>query len=262
MPRLFGYLLRYLFAVFSCAYLVTLGLLKGRNRELVVTITRHFGYGVVKTCLPLAALKELAGDDPNVNLNIDIREAHGGDGSISALELITIVKLIKTHNPHRLFEMGTFDGRTALNMAANSAPDAEVWTLDLPKSQAASAHLRLEVSDRKYINKDISGVIYRGTEVEGKIRQVFGDTATYDFAPFFGTVDLVFVDAAHSYEYVLNDSNIALKLLRETGGVILWHDYGNWDGVTKAVNELFAFPKFAALKQVEGTTLACLIVKH
>ncbi len=259
MPRLFGHLLRYLFGVFSCAYLFTLGLLKARNREMIVAITRHFGYGVVKPKLPLVPLNALAGDEAD----IEVHEASGGDGSISALELIAVIKLIKTHNPRRLFELGTFDGRTTLNMAANSAPEAEVFTLDLPKIQSKPAQLRLEVSDRKYIDKDLSGAKYRGTNFESKIRQVFGDSAAYDFAPFFGTVDLVFVDAAHSYEYVLNDSKIALKLLRKTGGVILWHDYGNWDGVTKAVNELFvASPEFAELKQIVGTTLACLIVRH
>lgn len=259
MLRLFGYLPRYLFGALSCAYLFTFGLLKARNREMIIAITHHFGYGVVPTKLPLVPLSELAGDDAL----IEVREASGGDGSISALELIAVIKLIKTHHPHRLFELGTFDGRTTLNMAANSAPEAEVFTLDLPKSASHSAQLRLEVSDRKYIDKDISGAKYRGTEFESKIHQVFGDSASYDFAMFFGTMDLVFVDAAHSYEYVLNDSKIALKLLRETGGVILWHDYGNWNGVTKALNELLATSReFGRLKQIAGTTLAYLIVRH
>ncbi len=258
MSRLAGYLLRYLFAVFSCVYLMTLGLLRARNRDLVVGITRHFGYGVVQTKIPVVPLNTLVGDA----LNIEVYEALGGDGSISALELICVIQLIKTYNPQRLFEMGTFDGRTTLNMAANSASDAEVFTLDLPKSQSQSAKLRLEVSDRKYIDKEISGAKYRGTRFENKIHQVFGDSATYDFSPFFGTVDLVFVDAAHSYEYVASDSKVAMKLLRESGGIILWHDYGNWEGVTRAVNELFtAAPEFAGLKQIAGTTLACLIVR-
>ena len=258
MPRLFGYLQRYLFAVFACAYLVTLGLLKARNRELVVAITRHFGYGLVKTKLPVVPLEKLIGD----NVNIQIHEATGGDGNVTPLELIAVIQLIKTFDPRRMFELGTFDGRTTLNMAANSASEAEVWTLDLPKSQSEVAHLRLEVSDRKYIDKNVSGEKYRGTELEGKIRQVFGDSATYNFEPFFGTFDLVFVDAAHSYEYVLNDSKIALKLLGKSGGVVLWHDYGNWDGVTQAVNQLVdTLPEFAETKQIQGTTLACLIVK-
>ncbi len=259
MSRLAGYLLRYLFALASCAYLVTLGLFRARNRDLIVGITHHFGYGRVETKLPVVPLHQLVGED----LNLQIYEASGGDGSISALELIAVIQLTKTYNPHRLFELGTFDGRTTLNMAANSAADAEIFTLDLPKSQSQSARLRLEVSDRKYIDKEISGAKYRGTRFENKIHQVFGDSATYDFSPFFGTVDLVFVDAAHSYEYVSSDSKIAMKLLRESGGVILWHDYGNWNGVTRAVNKLFTTaPEFAELKQVAGTTLACLIVKH
>lgn len=259
MRRLFSFALRYVFGIISCVYLFTLGLLQIRNHALLHTINRHFGYGFVKTKLPLILLSELVNDASS----IEVHEAAAGDGNISALELLTIIKMIKAYNPLRLFEMGTYDGRTTLNMAANSAPEAEVITLDLPKSGSDTARLRLEVSDRKYIDKDVSGAKYRETKYESKIRQVYGDSATYDFLPLFNTMDFVFVDAAHSYEYVCNDSKIALKMLRESGGIILWHDYGNWDGVTKALNELFTKSReFSGLKRIEGTTLACLIVRN
>ena len=53
---------------------------------------------------------------------------------MSELELIALAKLAATHRPQETLEIGTFDGRTTLNLAANSAPDAEVYTLDLPRS--------------------------------------------------------------------------------------------------------------------------------
>ncbi len=76
-------------------------------------------------------------------------------------------------------------------------------------------------------------------------------------------MDFVFIDASHTYEYVLSDSRAALKLLRRGGGtkVILWHDYGEWEGVTRALDELAAGePTFRGLRRIAGTSLACLVM--
>jgi hypothetical protein len=74
-------------------------------------------------------------------------------------------------------------------------------------------------------------------------------------------MDFVFIDASHTFEYVINDSLVALKLLRESGGTIVWHDYGRWDGVTAALHELRSRePAFRDVVQVAGTTLAVLRV--
>jgi hypothetical protein len=52
-------------------------------------------------------------------------------------------------------------------------------------------------------------------------------------------MDFVFIDAAHSYEYVLRDSINAIKMLRESRGLLLWHDYASLPGVNKALDELY-----------------------
>lgn len=71
--------------------------------------------------------------------------------------------------------------------------------------------------------------------------------------------DFVFVDGSHTYEYVMSDSEKALGLLPNDGGVVLWHDYGEWPGVTRALNELQAGDqRFAGLRHIEGTSLALL----
>jgi hypothetical protein len=62
------------------------------------------------------------------------------------------------------------------------------------------------------------------------------------------------------YEYVRADSQTALRLLRAEGGIVLWHDYGAWHGVTRALNELYATDaRCGNLFHIRGTTLACLI---
>jgi predicted O-methyltransferase YrrM len=52
-----------------------------------------------------------------------------------------------------------------------------------------------------------------------------------------GPVDLLFVDADHSYDAVARDLQAYLPKLK-TGGLLILHDYGWADGVQRAVNEI------------------------
>ena len=226
LKRACGFVFRYGYALVWSVYLFTLGLARNRNRILIGEIAGHFGYVRIRTKLPVAPLSALTADDAAVQM----REPVGGDGNVTLLELLAIVRLVRMRAPRRLMELGTFDGRTTLNLAANSPPGAEVFTLDLPQTDLHNAQLPLAAGETHYIKKDESGARYHGTDCEGKITQIRGDSATFDFSPYFQTVDFVFIDASHSYEYVLNDSRVALKLMRPSGGVILWHDYGSWEG--------------------------------
>jgi len=261
LQRTFGFLFRYGYALASSVYLFTLGLAKNRNRILIGSIASHFGYVRIRTKLPKVSLSSLTAEETA----IQVREAIGSDGNVTLLELIAIVKLVQKHSPRRLMELGTFDGRTTLNLAANSPPDAEVFTLDLPQDDLHNAQLPLAAWDKHYIKKDVSGARYQGADCAGKIIQLFGDSATFDFSPYLQTVDFVFIDASHAYEYVLSDSRAALKMLRRGDGsgtkVILWHDYGEWEGATRALDELAGQGgDFQGLQQIAGTSLACLVL--
>lgn len=56
------------------------------------------------------------------------------------------------------------------------------------------------------------------------------------------SLDFVFIDAEHKYEFVIKDILSWLPKVKN-GGVIAGHDYG-WDGVTKAINEVFGKGKY------------------
>ena len=99
---------------------------------------------------------------------------------------------------------------------------------------------------------------FAGNPLENKIVPLEGDSASFDFEPFFDRVDFVFVDGSHSYEYVMNDSSVAFKLLRDGKGTVLWHDYGTWSSVTLALNELYLGPLGKNLRQIRGTSLVYL----
>lgn len=51
------------------------------------------------------------------------------------------------------------------------------------------------------------------------------------------SLDFVFIDAEHKYEFVIQDIRHWLPKVRK-GGIIAGHDYG-WEGVTRAINEVF-----------------------
>jgi hypothetical protein len=259
MRRIIAFIVRYAYAALSCLYLFTFGLFSSRNRSLISTICAHFGYArKLRTIIPEVELSEIVPE----NISTQIREPIKGIGNVMPSEIVVIAQLVKFHNPPRLFEIGTFDGRTTLNMAANSPEEAKVYTLDLPKEQMDTTELPIVPEERIYIDKEASGSRYTGTDCEKKITQLYGDSATFDLSPFLNTMDFVFIDGSHSYEYGLSDSVKAVKLLKDGRGVILWHDYGNWEGITEALNELYSEEgEFKGLRHIKGTSLVCLIIE-
>jgi hypothetical protein len=64
------------------------------------------------------------------------------------------------------------------------------------------------------------------------------DSAKFDYSPFNRRVDLFFIDGAHSYPYVRDDTLKALECCRP-GSVIAWHDYGRHgvNGVSRWLHE-------------------------
>jgi hypothetical protein len=262
MKRIIAFIFRYCYSFVSCLYLFTVGILSWKNRSFLYVINKRFGYTekwmLPEVIIPEAKLAEIVAE----NVPIKICEPVRATGNITLLELVVIINLVKLHNPSKLFEIGTFDGRTTLNMACNSSEEAKVYTLDLPKDRVDSAGLPIELREKEFIEKEKSGTRYIGTDYEAKIVQLYGDSATFDFSPFFNTIDFIFIDGAHSHEYVLNDSKAALKLLRDGKGVILWHDYGDqFTGVRSALNELYLTNDvFKGLKHIKETSLAYLAI--
>lgn len=76
-----------------------------------------------------------------------------------------------------------------------------------------------------------------------------------DWSRFNKKFDYVFIDACHEYDAVKSDSRNALRLLK-SGGMIIWHDYGQSRGVSKYIDELSATIPIAA---IEGTRFAMAV---
>jgi len=262
--RLIRFINKYSVAALSCVYTLTIGLFFSKKRVFLSDICKIFGYNpkLIPPRVPTITFPETLRDDTL----IQIREPIDANGNITILELVVIAKLIAQYKPLRLFEIGTFDGRTTLNMAANSPADAKVFTLDLPKEQMNSTTLGLSgkysPDDKLFIDKNASGSRYTGTDCQSKITQLYGDSAAFDFGSFFNTMDFIFIDGSHSHDYVMNDSAVSLKLLRNGKGIIIWHDYDAvWEEVTEALNKLYGtVPGFAKMRHISGTSLVYLLL--
>lgn len=149
------------------------------------------------------------------------------------LEQFFLAAYCRLREPRRIFEIGTYDGSTTLLLARN-APDARIFTLDLPPEAASVATVR---GEEEHAASGNVGSAYRGTPEEARIEQLYGDSRTFDFEPWMASIDLVSVDGGHTYECVASDTATAKRLLAP-GGAIVWDDYEPvWPDVVRAVDE-------------------------
>lgn len=176
-------------------------------------------------------------------------------GNLTADELCVVALVCQHVRPRSVFEFGTYNGRTTLNLALNTAAETQIYTLDLPTP--GQTEFVTDKQDDPLQLGGQSGQYYRQSKVSQKIKQLWCDSAHFDETPYRESMDLVFVDASHTYEYVRNDSAKALGMIRK-GGVILWHDYCVWyPGVARCLHELSAKH---TIVHIEGTYLAVLAI--
>lgn len=157
-------------------------------------------------------------------------------------EISSLAYMVKVLKPNIVFETGTFIGRTTRLFANNSPELCEIFTLDLPQHKVPHQ-----------IGKE-----FMNTPQAKKITQLYGDSRKFDFSKWYGKCDFVWIDGCHDYDFVLRDTENALKLCSPNGW-ITWHDYRHtawWSGVTRCVRELYkSHPNIVHLK---STTIAVL----
>jgi predicted O-methyltransferase YrrM len=177
--------------------------------------------------------------------------------SISVEEACHLGAIAKCVKACKALEIGTYDGNTALVLAANLAADGDVVTVDLPPDFELEKRGVLTYSDGELnlTERDQLGRQYKGHRLSSRIRQVYGDSAALNWSAIGGPFDLVFIDGCHSEAYVESDSRHAMKHLAP-GGVIVWHDYGMIPEVSKVVDRLAREVTSLKMYALEGTRLA------
>jgi len=79
------------------------------------------------------------------------------------------------------------------------------------------------------------------------INPIESDSLKASFLYKDSSLDFIFIDAEHKYEFVIQDIKHWLPKVK-SGGIIAGHDYG-WEGVTKAINEVFGKEKYTTKGQ-------------
>ena len=177
--------------------------------------------GIEKESVPIGVINELT-------------------GHANKTDMLYVSAVAKHIGAKKMFEFGTYMGRTTFHLAHNN-PAGQVFTLNLPPER-----------DPRYA--PFMGVLFKGREEEMRITQIHSDSREFDTAPYRQQFDFVFVDGDHSYDLVKNDTQKAFELLKQ-GGVIMWHDYApKSDGLVRFFKE---FTQDRPLFRIRST---CLLV--
>lgn len=198
--------------------------------------------------LPEITVAELLGEQPSVRAVVEV--FNDGGAAISGLECIALSALMVANRCRRVFEFGTYKGISTTQLALNLAPGGTVFTIDLPEGDS---RYRLNISspEEQRLTKEAGKGQLVPEDLLARVTFLRMDSAEFDPAPFLESIDLAFVDGAHSYDYVKNDSLKAWQMLRP-GGWLVWHDCNPRHG--DVVRFLRHFP--CPVNRVAGTDLA------
>ncbi|HEY5043993.1 MAG TPA: class I SAM-dependent methyltransferase [Verrucomicrobiae bacterium] len=201
--------------------------------------------------IPKLALDEILGPrKTTIKLNSQKYE----DGMLPRNDAVALLSILTAENPKEILEIGTYMGHTAKAMAEN-LPDSIIHTVDLPPDFFGSNNAVKDMpkDDFHLIQRRSVGREFKGSSVEARIKQHFGDTALMDFREFGGPV-FFFIDGSHTYEYCKQDSEKCFGLCRGNG-IFLWHDCDQTHpGVVKFIIEWRVIGR--NICRIEGTSLA------
>jgi hypothetical protein len=167
---------------------------------------------------------------------IVIRQCPVGAWSTPLIDVVILLKCVLGFRSRRILEIGSYLGHTARILAENTDAETRIITLD-------------EYPEH--------GSAYRGTPLEQKIERRVGKVSLEYFRPD-EKFDLIFVDADHRFESVVNDTKVASGLLAENG-VLVWHDYqheNHFHGLNGVPEVLKIFLKSIPIIALKGTSLA------
>ncbi len=142
--------------------------------------------------------------------------------SVSPMECAALAALVHLVRAERIFEFGTYKGVSTTQLALNVGENGKVYTLDLPEDHPAYSLPIPRPEEREIAAEGQKGILIP-QDLRDRVTFLQSDSATFDEIPYLDSMDLVFVDGAHSYEYVKSDTEKGWRMLRP-GGVIAWHD--------------------------------------
>ena len=180
-------------------------------------------HGGLKSFEQTAFFKQLSGKSIFARSNL-----FNQDSQVTrSMETHFMSTLVAGYAPKTIFEIGTYNGFTTLHMAVNSPDDCKIYTLDLPPGYdltKAQGNSYDDVLVMQLSQASIAKRFYKNHPLSHKVVELFGDSSAFDFSPYYGKIDLVFIDGNHSMEFIKKDSANAFKMLSDNG-LIIWHDF-------------------------------------
>jgi hypothetical protein len=184
---------------------------------------------------------------------------HGkGDGGTSPSDLLILAAVTRLLQPKRVFEIGTFNGNTTSVFLMNTPPEATVFSLDLPLDFHPPAgaqvdgmvHIDLQLTQQR----KLASYVYQ-YQLEGRFCQLLCNSLEFDPEPYRDSIDLGFVDGAHGYKFVKNDTE-KMALMMADNGLVFWHDYGGKGRFRPLSAYLEKLGERIPLYRIPGTVLA------
>jgi len=136
------------------------------------------------------------------------------EGTSSPLDLAFLKGLAKRISGGDYFEIGTWRGESVVNVASTGI---HCTTFNLSEEQLL----------KRNVPENIINLQGFYSKTNPAIKQLYGDTRTFDFSILNKKFDLIFVDGDHHFETVKNDTVKMFGLLKNEHSIIVWHDYGN-----------------------------------
>jgi predicted O-methyltransferase YrrM len=173
--------------------------------------------------LPIAAvtIEELVAQEKET-LPLQIHGFPQERFSIALIEAVGLAVLMRKARARHVFEFGTHRGVSTTQLAGNLPDGGKILTLDLPRNDRRT---QSEIDNPGDV--EVSRFPKKADLIPDMLRKriqfLEQDSALFDPSPYRGSMDFVFVDAAHTAEYVKNDSEKGWAMLRE-GGIMAWHD--------------------------------------
>ena len=143
-----------------------------------------------------------------------------GDGGSLPTDLLLLRALAREHAGCRYFEIGTWRGESAANVAAEATT---VHTLNLSPAEMRALHL-----PERYI--ELHGYF---SQPVLNVTHLHGNSATFDLAGLqasAGPFDLIFIDGDHRYAAVQRDTARVFEHLVGPNTVVVWHDASRQPG--------------------------------
>jgi predicted O-methyltransferase YrrM len=190
----------------------------------------------IRSIRPRQIFKLVEDKFPDQNVEVTLIMPPSAIGSLLTLESSLLVALLKITEARNIFEIGTYNGNTALLFANNSHADAVVTTLDLPPEDiemhdASKLDLADAVQNDQFLRQifKTQGAFYLNRcshVIRSKVRLLNENSNTFDpvVHGLVGTQDIVFIDGGHDYNTVKNDTLKAFQMAKPDS-VIIWHDY-------------------------------------